>query len=237
MEIEVKYRPVNSLACVRLADGEHIEAEPGAMVGMSTSVKMDTGMRSSGSSGGGGGLLGKIASAAKSMVSGESFFTNKFTALGGTGEVLLAPSLSGDIVTLEVPQSGITMQSGAYIANSNGTRVDAQVGGFKTMFAGEGLFVLEAKASNPGEQVILGAYGGIEEMQVDGSMIVDTGHLVAWESNLRLDVRNASSSWWSSFLSGEGRVTNLSGQGRIWVQTRQPIEFGQTIGHMLPPRK
>ncbi len=234
MNIEIKYRPTNSIACVSLENGEQVVAEPGAMIGMSTNVNMSTGMRESSKQG--GGLLGKIASAAKQMLGGESFFTNTFTASGGPGEVLLAQALCGDIFVEDVPQTGITMQSGAYIANTPGVDVEAKMGGAQTFFGGEGLFVLEATPTAPGQQVVIGAFGGIEEMEVDGSIVIDNGHLVAWDSTLQLNLKKAATSWLGSLLSGEGKVFEISGQGRVWIQTRQPIEFGQAVGQMLPPR-
>jgi uncharacterized protein (AIM24 family) len=82
----------------------------------------------------------------------------------------------------------------------------------------------------------MGAFGGIQEMQCDGSLVVDTGHLVAWDANLTFNVTKAASGWVSSFLSGEGLVCSFQGQGRIWMQTRHPTEYGQTVGRMLPPR-
>ena len=236
MNIDVKYRPVNSIAQVQLNAGEQVIAEPSAMIGMSTNVTMETGMRKSSKSDD-GGLLGSIANAAKQMLGGESFFTNTFTAGDGPGEVLLAPALCGDIIVEEVPESGITMQSGAYVANTAGVDVEAQMGGATTFFGGEGLFVLEATPTAPGQYVVIGAFGGVEEMQVDGSMVIDNGHLVAWDSHLQMNLQKASSGWIGSILSGEGKVFNISGQGRVWIQTRQPIEFGQTVGKMLPPRQ
>jgi hypothetical protein len=100
-----------------------------------------------------------------------------------------------------------------------------------------GLFVLEATATGPGQQVVIGAFGGIEEMEVDGSIVIDNGHLVAWDSSLQLDLRKASSSWIGSFLSGEGKVFHINGKGRVWIQTRQPIEFGRAVAGLLPPRQ
>src|SRR5690554_2957340 len=210
MNIDVLYRPVNSIARVRLETGERIVAEPGAMIGMSTTISMTTGMRAS-SQGNSGGLFGKITGAAKSMLAGESYITNTFTA-NNPGEVLLAPALSGNIIIKELPQQKITMQSGAYIANSPGVDINAKLNKGVTFFGGEGLFRLNATPSAPGQYVVIGAFGGIEEMQVDGSMVVDNGHLVAWDSGLDLSLHKAATGWIGSFLSGEGKVFHINGQ-------------------------
>ena len=47
----------------------------------------------------------------------------------------------------------------------------------------------------------------------------------------------AASGWVGSFLAGEGVVLKFTGQGRIYVQSHNPKEFGSTLGPMLPPRE
>ena len=110
------------------------------------------------------------------------------------------------------------------------------VAGLRGFFSGEGLFVLKAVATSPG-QLLLGAFGGIQEIPCNGDMVIDTGHLVAWDATLEYKVEKSGSGWMASFLSGEGLVCRFSGQGRIWMQTRNPQEYGQTVGRLLPPRE
>ena len=224
MDIQIGYRPAQALARVILDNGEQIRAESGAMVGISTNVHMETGMT--------GGMMGGL----KRMFGGESFFQNTFTAQGGQGEVLLAHSLCGDIVNLEMSPQGFFIQSSSYIASSPWVNCETKVGGFKSFFAGEGVFVLKATAQQPG-QVLVGAFGGIQELHCDGDLVIDTGHLVAWDATLEYSVGKSASGWIASFLSGEGLVCHFKGQGRIWIQTRNPNEFGSTVGRMLPPRE
>ena len=224
MDIQIGYQPAQALARVILDNGEQIRAESGAMVGMSTNVHMETGMT--------GGMMGGL----KRMFGGESFFQNTFTAQGGQGEVLLAHSLCGDIVNLEMSPQGFFIQSSSYIASSPWVNCETKVGGFKSFFAGEGVFVLKATAQQPG-QVLVGAFGGIQELHCDGDLVIDTGHLVAWDATLEYSVGKSASGWIASFLSGEGLVCHFKGQGRIWIQTRNPNEFGSTVGRMLPPRE
>jgi uncharacterized protein (TIGR00266 family) len=223
MNINVLYRPAMSMAQVQLGPNEQITAESGAMVGMSTNVQMQTGMK-----GGMGKAIGR-------MFGGESFFQNTFTAQGAPGEVLLAHGLPGDIATVEVPQTGLYIQSSSYIATTPAVNVETQLGNFKTFFGGEGLFVLKATASGPGQPVIIGAFGGIHEIQCDGNLVIDNGHLVAWETTLNYKMVKSAKGFMASFLSGEGLVFQFEGQGRIWIQTRNPSEFGTKVGRMLPP--
>ncbi len=223
MNVDIGYRPAQAMARVSLSAGESVVAESGAMVGMSTNVHMQTQS---------GGLLKGL----KRMFGGESFFRNTFTAQQGQGEVLLAHSLPGDMEVLEMTEHGYFIQSASFIASTPNVNIETKVGGFKTFFAGEGVFVLKATATEFG-QCIVGAFGGIQMIPCDGNLVIDTGHLVAWDATLEYSVGRSAGGWIASFLSGEGLVCHFKGQGRIWIQTRNPGEFGGTIGPMLPPRK
>lgn len=222
MQIELLHRPSNSLARVALAAGESVLVESGAMVGTSTNVQVQT-------------QAGGVMKGLKRLFGGESFFRNTFTATNGTGEVLLAPTLPGDQAVLEVaPGRGMMIQSGSFIASEMNVQLDTKVGGFKTFFGGEGLFVLKAHGHG---KVLVGAFGGIEELTCDGQLVIDTGHLVAWDETLQFDVGKSGSGWIASFLSGEGLVCHFRGTGRIWLQSRNPREFGAAVGSMLPARE
>jgi uncharacterized protein (TIGR00266 family) len=222
MQIDIQYRPAHSLAKIALAQGESVVAESGAMVGMSSNVQMQT-------------QSGGLMSGLKRLFGGESFFRNTFTAANAPGELLLAHSLCGDMVVLGMTEAGFFIQSSSYIACSPNVNIETKVGGFKTFFAGEGMFVLKATA-NGAAQVLVGAFGGIQEMVCDGNLVIDTGHLVAWDATLTYEVGKSASGWIGSFLSGEGLVCHFQGKGRIWIQTRNPSAYGQVIGRLLPPR-
>lgn len=221
---EIGYRPAHSLAKVHLQPNESVVAESGAMVGMSTNVHMQTQST--------GGLMGGL----KRMFGGESFFRNTFTAQNGPGEVLFAQALCGDMTVLEMTPQGYFIQNSAYIASTPDVAIETQTGGFKGFFSGAGVFILKATSQQPG-QVLIGAFGGIQELHCDGNMVIDTGHLVAWDGTLSYTIGKSGAGWIASFLSGEGLICDFQGQGRIWIQSRNPVEYGQTVGAMLPPRK
>ena len=221
MQVNLLYRPSQSLAQCWLQAGESVVAESGAMVGMSTNVQMQTQS---------GGLMKGL----KRLFGGESFFRNTFTANGGQGEVLFATPLCGDMAVLEAGQKQWCIQNSAYVASSPYVDVKTKSGGFKGMFSGAGLFVLETSGQG---QVIIGTFGALEPVQVDGSMVIDTGHLAAWESTLQYKVGKSGSGWIASFLSGEGLVCHFQGQGTVYLQSRNAAEYGATIGAMLPARK
>jgi uncharacterized protein (AIM24 family) len=244
MKIDVLYRPAHAMAQVQLGAGESILAESGAMVGMSAGVEMTTD-------------TGGIKKGLKRLFAGESFFRNTFTANKYEGELLLAQPLCGDMVVLPVGgsslagiyeggggvnasegsgRSGWFVQASAYVASTPGVTVDSKLGGFKGFFAGAGAFLLKAEGQG---QVLIGAFGALEEIEVKGSLVVDTGHLAAWEAGDQLSykITKATKGWISSFLSGEGLVCKFEGRGKVWVQTRNSPSFGKMLGKLLPPRK
>ncbi|MRG96426.1 TIGR00266 family protein [Polyangium spumosum] len=221
MQVNLLYRPSQALAQCWLQNGESVVAESGAMVGMSTNVQMQTQS---------GGLMKGL----KRLFGGESFFRNTFTAQGGQGEVLFATPLCGDMAVLEAGHKQWCIQNSAYVASSPSVDVKTKTGGFKGMFSGAGLFLLETSGMG---QVVIGTFGALEQVQVDGSMVIDTGHLAAWESTLQYKVGKSGSGWIASFLSGEGLVCHFEGQGTVYLQSRNAAEYGSTIGALLPPRQ
>lgn len=63
-------------------------------------------------------------------------------------------------------------------------------------------------------------------------MIVDTGHLVAWDHTVDIEV-GALGSAAAAAASGEGLVARVTGPGRVWVQTRKE----QQVGSWLSPER
>ncbi|MEZ4461357.1 MAG: TIGR00266 family protein [bacterium] len=233
MRYQLLYQPVSTMAQFDLEQGEQLLVEPGAMVGMTPGLDMITGLAKQS---GGGGIFGAITAAAGRLLAGESFFQNTFTATRGPEQLLLAHTLPGDMAMIDVQGAGLKLQSTAFVASTPGVQTTGEFGGARTFFGGEGLFLLSATANAPNQQILIGAFGGIQELQCNGSLVIDTGHLVAWDASLTFNVTKASSGWISSYLTGEGLVCSFQGQGRIWMQTRNPPEFGSKVGRLLPPR-
>jgi uncharacterized protein (TIGR00266 family) len=221
MQVNILYRPSQALAQVWLESGESIVAESGAMVGMTQNVQMQT-------------QSGGLGAGLKRLFGGESFFRNTFFAQGGRGEVLLAPPLCGDIIELQTSGRSWLLQNSTYLASSPTVDVRTRTGGIGGFLSGAGLFLLETQGTGT---ILVGSFGAIEALQVDGSMVIDTGHIVAWESSLTYQISKSGSGWISSFLSGEGLVCTFQGQGTVYIQSRNASEYGQTMGGMLPPRQ
>ncbi|ADC66105.1 protein of unknown function DUF124 [Ferroglobus placidus DSM 10642] len=80
-----------------------------------------------------------------------------------------------------------------------------------------------------------GFFGGIHEVQVEGRLVVDTGHIVAFEDTLDFKVRKAGSLK-ATILSGEGLVAEFSGVGRVWIQTRSIADYVGWLSSLMPSK-
>jgi uncharacterized protein (TIGR00266 family) len=221
MKTDILYRPAYSLAVINLEANESIRAESGAMVSMSVDLIMETKAQ--------GGILKSLARAA---LGGESFFMNTFTASPSGGMITLAPSLPGDVVEINLSNQSIFVQSGSYLASSTGITVDTSWGGAKTFFAREGLILLKVSGSG---KVIISSYGAIHEVNlaVGEKYVVDTGHLVTFESTMNFAVRKVAG-WKSTIFGGEGLVVELTGPGNLTLQTRSQDAFINWLIPKLP---
>jgi uncharacterized protein (TIGR00266 family) len=220
MEHGVLYRPSYSLLKMRLERGETVSAEAGAMVSMSSGIEMQTAAK--------GGLFGALK---RSMLGGESFFVNTFRA-AEPGEVTFAPTLPGDIQALELKGQTVYAQSGSYIASSPEIQVDTKWGGAKTFFSREGLFLLQISGTGV---VFLASYGAIHEIDLEAGQkyIVDTGHMVAFAEGVGYSVKRVGGLK-STLFSGEGLVCELTGPGKIMIQSRSADAFLSWLIPQIP---
>jgi uncharacterized protein (TIGR00266 family) len=219
MKVTVEHRPSYALGIVQLDAGESVRAETGAMVSMSSNVKVESGVQ--------GGLL---KGAMRKVLGGESFFVNTFTAEGAPGHVTFAPSLPGDVS--EHPVHGeLYVQSGSYLAGDPGVEIDLKWGGARSFFASEGLFLLHLKGHG---EVLMSSFGAIHKVDLDNdSLVIDTGHIVAFEPSLQWDVKKVSGLF-TSLISGEGLVAEFKGTGSVWLQTRSNQAFLDWLMPRLP---
>ena len=225
MKVEILHGPANAAAKVTLAPGETCTAEAGAMIAMTDNMTLTTTTHKKGK----GGIL----KAAKRMLAGESFFLNHYQAQGQEANVLLATALPGDMVTHELQNERLIVQAGSFLAAEHSVNMDMGWQGFKSLLSGESMFWLNMSGNG---KVVLSAYGCIYPIEVTDEVIVDTGHIVAFQETLDFKITKAGKSWVSSMLGGEGLVCKFFGRGTVWCQSHNPGSFGGTLGPMLRPR-
>jgi len=200
-----------------LAPGETVFTEAGAMSSMDAGLDLAAQLS--------GGLLSAMG---KKVLGGESLFVSQVTNNTAAPQRLtVAQGLPGDIRCVELDHDGICLQPGAYLASTPDVKLGVKWAGVASGLGREGFFKLNVSGTG---MLWYGAYGGLVEKDIDGKYLVDTGHLVAYEPQLRLKVALAGGLL-SSVLGGEGLVTRVEGRGRIVVQTRS---LGGLAGWLNP---
>lgn len=220
MQVDILYRPSFSLGVIKLQPNEQIRVEASAMVSMSEGVTIETKAA--------GGFLKSLG---RSLLGGESFFQNFFKGSASGGEVTVAPELPGDVFVLELNNEKLLVQSGSYLASEIGVELDAKIS-LKAFVAAEGFSMLEASGTG---KLLLSSYGAIHEKNLAAGekYTVDTTHIVAFNAAMPVE-RKTVGGLKSTFLSGEGLVVQLTGPGRVLLQTRSPKAFLDWLIPNLP---
>lgn len=222
MEIDIQFRPSYSLALVKLAPNERIRADSGSMVSFSSGLEIETKAE--------GGFLKSLG---RAVLGGESFFQNFWKAGPQGGDLTLAPDLPGDIITIELSGKPLMIQSGSYLASEAGVELTASLS-MKALKAGEGVSMLEATGTG---KLLVSSYGAIYEKTIAAGekYFVDTTHLVAFDGSLQVQTK-AVGGVKSTLLSGEGLVVEMTGPGRIFIQSRSPQALINWIIPQVPQK-
>lgn len=206
MPFEITNRPDFAFLTVKIPANQTLKVEASAMATMDPNLEMKTRFK--------GGL--------SRFLTGESLFINEFSAVGGQGEIKIAPGAPGDLEHYHLSgNEDIYLQSAAYVASTMGVEVDSKWQGMKGFFSGESLFLIRCAGQG---DLWFNTYGAIIEVDVNSNYVVDTGHIVAFTGGLQYSVQSIGN-YKSLFFSGEGLVCRFSGQGRVWIQTRRVPAF------------
>ena len=225
MKYEIKYKPAYSLLVVQLSAGESLTAEAGAMTYMQPTLDVKTHKREKGF----WGTLGMT------LVGGQSFFINDFTATAAMGEAAFSSAPLGDIEMLDVrPEKGFIIQKAAYVASQQGVNLDLQWQGFTKGLFGQGLFMI--KVSGAG-LLFINTFGAIDKhtLITGEKLIVDNNHLVAFSDICQYKVIKFGGLK-ETILGGEGFVTEITGPGEIYLQTKNIRELADWIWTILEPK-
>ncbi|MBC22999.1 MAG: TIGR00266 family protein [Phycisphaerae bacterium] len=217
MNYSIEEGPSYAVLDMELDQGESIVADGGVMTWMSN-LGVKTNMT--------GGLLSGI----KRVVGGESLFLNTYTAESGRGSITMAPGDPGMIVDHDL-SGDLYLQKSAFICCQEGVTTDLKFQGLRGFF---NVGLVSMRLTGEGK-VFFGSYGDVEAIDVDGDIIIDNGHVVAWEPTLQYElsykrgVRN--------FLFSEGMMLRFHGTGRIWVQSRNPLAVADFMYPFRPVKR
>ena len=222
----MKYRiepGFQSILEVILDKGERIYAEPSSMIFHSPSVRLNTKVKG-------------VSSAIRRMIMGkESMFLNEFYSEEGEGYIGFSPSYPGTILDIEKDESSqIKLLPGSFLAAyGEDIEITGNVGDISTYFAFDEASFLTLKGVGI---FFISGLGLIKQINVSGEFIVDTGHVLAYDSHLSLSVGPEGGV--KSFLfSKEGVVCKFKGEGRVWIQSINPDRFFQFLSGQIRNKK
>ncbi|MBQ16841.1 MAG: TIGR00266 family protein [Planctomycetaceae bacterium] len=204
MQFDIGGNPEYGDLTVTLDSGESIWTEAGAMSRMSSHLQLATRLPG-----------GFVQSAIRKLVGGESLFISEYTA-ESPGTISISPASPGCVLERELRGDSLWLTAGAFLACTPGLSLDPRFGGLRSFFSGEGVVLMEASGEG---SLFFNAFGGVVEKSVEGSLIVDTGHVVGWEPTLEYRIKGMGGLKQTLF-SGEGLVMEFMGRGNVWLQTR-----------------
>ncbi|MCL1966046.1 MAG: TIGR00266 family protein [Candidatus Bathyarchaeota archaeon] len=225
MKFEVKYKPSYAMLVVSLNQGETITAESGAMTYMDLAIEVRTRKREK-------SLLGSLS---LSIIGGQSFWVNDYVAAKGSGDVAFVSAPVGDIEQLDIaPGKGYIIQKSAYVASTPQVNLDVKWEGFTKGLFGNGLFMIKATGNGP---LFINTFGAIDvrTLQAGQSLIVDNFHLVCFSDTCSYKVTKFGGLK-ETILSGEGLVTQITGPGDVYIQTKNLDEFTKWLWTILEPK-
>ncbi len=207
---------------IELDPEETAIAESGAFMMMEDGIQMET-IFGDGSQQQGGGLLGKLFSAGKRVLVGESLFMTAFTNVGpGKKKVSFGAPYTGKILPLDLQQMGgrIIAQKDAFLCAAKGVSIGIE---FQRrlgtgIFGGEG-FIMERLEGDGMAFVHAGGYVVEKELQAGEILKVDTGCVVAYTGQVDFDIEfiRGVKNW---VFGGEGLFfAILRGPGKVWLQS------------------
>ena len=220
---------------VELDLGETIIAEAGVMNWMEDDIVYEAKMGDGSTEE--SGLMGKLLSAGKRAISGESLFLTHFTNTSShKRRVAFAAPYPGHIIPVDLAQLGgeLTCQKDAFLCAALGTKLDIAFSrrlgtGF---FGGEG-FILQ-HLSGDGLAFIHAGGSVVKKEIVNETLRVDTGCLVAFTSGVDYDIEMVKGLK-SMFFGGEGLfLATLSGTGTVYLQSLPFSKLADRIIEQVP---
>ncbi len=207
---------------IELDPEETAVAESGAFMMMDDGIQMQT-IFGDGSQQQGGGILGKLLSAGKRVLVGESLFMTAFTNIGkGKKRVSFGAPYTGKIIPLDLQQLGgkVIAQKDAFLCAAQGVSIGIE---FQRrlgtgIFGGEG-FIMERLEGDGMAFVHAGGYVVEKQLAAGQILKVDTGCVVAYTGQVDFDIEfiRGVKNW---VFGGEGLFfAILRGPGKVWLQS------------------
>lgn len=221
---EIDYKIIgDDMQCVEieLDPQETVIAEAGSLMYMDGNIEMNTIFGDSSKEN--EGVMGKIFSAGKRLLTGESLFMTAYTNMGANKHhASFAAPFPGKILAIDLTQYGnkIICQKDAFLCAAKGVSIGIEFQkklgvGF---FGGEG-FIMQKLEGDGMSFVHAGGTIVEKTLQAGESLKVDTGCLVAFTKDIRYNIKFVGGIK-NTLFGGEGVFfAEISGPGKVWIQS------------------
>jgi uncharacterized protein (TIGR00266 family) len=208
---------------VELDPQETVIAESGSFMYMDNGIEMAT-VFGDGSGEQAGGFFGKLMSAGKRVLTGESLFMTTFTNINREGKqrVAFAAPYAGKIVPMNLQnlRGKIVCQKDSFLCAAKGVSVGIE---FQRklgtgLFGGEG-FIMQKLEGDGMAFVHAGGYILERQLAHGETLRVDTGCIVAFTAEVDYDIQFVRGIK-NVVFGGEGLFyAALTGPGTVWLQS------------------
>ncbi|MFB0938506.1 MAG: hypothetical protein ACI89R_000480 [Candidatus Azotimanducaceae bacterium] len=217
---------------VELDPQEGVVAESGSFMMMDTGIKMNTIFGDG--SGQSQGILGKIFSAGKRILTGESLFMTVFHNEGqGKKKISFASPYPGKIIPIDLTQYGgkFICQKDAFLCAAKGVSIGVEFSKKlgRGLFGGEG-FIMQKLEGDGLSFLHVGGTVARRELKRGETIKIDTGCLVGFTKEIKYDVEFVGGIK-NTIFGGEGLFfATLEGPGVAYVQS---LPFSRLAGRII----
>lgn len=215
---------------VELDPQEAVIAEPGSFMMMTDGIQMETLF----GDGNEKGIMGKLFSAGKRLLTGENLFMTVYTNVSSQKrQISFAAPYTGKIIPMDLSKLGnkIICQKDSFLCAAKGVSVGIE---FQKklgtgLFGGEG-FIMQKLEGDGMAFVHSGGHVIEKDLQAGEMLKIDTGCIVAFTSSVSYDIQFVGGIK-NTLFGGEGVFyAVLRGPGKVWIQT---LPISRLAGRIL----
>lgn len=217
---------------IELDPQEGVVAEAGTFMMMDDQIKMNT-ILGDGSNQD-KGILGKIFSAGKRILTGESLFMTVFTNDGvGKKQISFASPYPGKIIPIDLNEFGgkFICQKDAFLCAAKGVSIGIEFSKKlgRGLFGGEGFIMQKMEGDGLGF-IHAGGTMAKKVLQPGEVLKVDTGCIVGFTQDVNYDIEFVGGIK-NTIFGGEGMFfATLKGPGTVYIQS---LPFSRLAGRVL----
>ncbi len=206
---------------IELDPQEGVVAEAGSFMMMDTGIKMDTILGDG--SGQTEGVLGKLFSAGKRLLTGESLFMTVFTnGEQGKKKVSFASPYPGKIIPIDITNFNgkFICQKDAFLCAAKGVSIGIEFSKKlgRGLFGGEG-FIMQKLEGDGMAFMHAGGTVATKELKAGEILKVDTGCIVGFSQTVNYDIEFVGGIK-NTVFGGEGLFfASLQGPGTVYIQS------------------